>query len=49
MENFIITMDFDKDSQSLWVSDDCSSGCKYKVETKKQLKEAICNYIENYV
>lgn len=48
-DNYIITVDFDKDEKNVYISTKNSSGANYKCETKDDLKSAINTYINNYI
>ncbi len=49
MEELILKFDIDFEDGELFMAEECSSGCTYRVKTKKELLEYILEYVMNYV
>lgn len=47
--NFIVTIDYDCDEHDVFISSEDSSGACYSCTSIDELKEAIINYIDNYI
>lgn len=47
--NFIVTIDYDCDEHNVFISSEDSSGACYSCTSIDELKEAIINYIDNYI
>lgn len=49
MKDFYLNIDIELKGKTLYIGEECSSGCKYKVNNKEELLQYIKNYIEDCV